>query len=152
MQHPKCGPCCSLAPPPPPASHHGPAAAKKAEQEAVQDSHLLPPSTAVPSVPPHQDPELCPNRAPSKAREQLESALWVGGISFAVPMAQNAPVGTEKQIQIPHSTGIHLVSPLCRPTGTSPHPGFTDGALCILHARGILFQLEAPVNPALDPC
>lgn len=113
-----------------------------------------PPSTAVPSMPPCQDPGLCPNRAPSEVGDQLGIALSVGGISLAVPIAQHAPILTQKQIKTPDSTGL-CVSPLCKPAGTplSPAATFADaaGALCILRARGILFWLETPVNPVPHP-
>lgn len=135
-------------------SHRGPAAAEKAGQEAVQGSDLLPSRHKSPACHLARTPARAPAERSPRLGSSWELPSRFGGTSLAVPIAQHAAVLTQKQIKTADSTGLHMC-PFCKPTGTPSCPAatFADtaGALCILRARGILFWLEAPVNPVPRP-
>jgi len=148
LSPPACppAPCASSTPGLP--HHHLPSGCKgltmdqqlpRKQCKAVTSS---PPGTAVPAMPPCQDPAPCPNRVPSEAGGQLGIALLVGGISLAVPMAQHAPVLTQKQTKSPDSTGL-CVSPIGNRAGAPPCPAATSadtaGALCTSVQGGSCF-------------
>lgn len=147
MQHPTTGPCQQPTRPPAPRVSSTPGLPPQ------RLPHCCEGHTMDQRLPKKQFPAChltTTSSVPQEARELLG-----GGISLAVPIAQHAPVLTQKQIKPPDSTGMHM-SPLREPAGTPlcPAATFADvaGALCILYARGILFHVQAPVNPAPHHC
>lgn len=123
-------------------------------KEAVQGSDLLPSRHKSPACHLARTPARAPAERSPRLGSSWELPSRFGGTSLAVPIAQHAAVLTQKQIKTADSTGLHMC-PFCKPTGTPSCPAatFADtaGALCILRARGILFWLEAPVNPVPRP-